>query len=432
MSTTTAELPAGIKTIAIGIGDLNGIMRGKRVTAENWERARDSGTAASIALFACDMVSDVWDTPYVNMDNGYPDMHLFPATEVRPIPWEEGCGFCFGKALGMDHKPVPIDPRGVLVSQVEKAQSMGFNVQVGAELEFYLLDPETLKPRDVGNQFYGLVRASELEHVLGPIRDGLSGLGIGIEQSNPEYAPGQVEVNMLFGDALKVADNVVAFRMFVKEIAARHGYIATFMAKPFAVESGSGFHTHHSAWKDGANVFASDEGKLSDLGRSYLAGIQRRMAEAALSASTTPNAYRRRRAYTFCPTNNCWGYDNRTVGLRVIEGSASSTRIEKRDGSADCNPYYLIGCEIAAGLEGVAENLQPEHFSAGNGYELEDAEQLPADIDTAIRLARNSAFMNEVLGADRLEILAGQAERESGLIADHVTSLEVERYLRNF
>lgn len=432
MSTATTELPAGTKTVAIGIGDLNGIMRGKRVTAENWKRATESGVAASIAMFACDMVSDVWDTPYVNMDNGYPDMHLFPASSVRAVPWEDGCAFCFGRALGMDHEPVPIDPRGVLVRQVESARSLGFDIKIGAELEFYLLDPETLKPRDVGNQFYGLVRASELEHVLGPIRDGLSGIGIGIEQSNPEYAPGQVEVNMLYGDALDVADNVIAFRMFVKEIAARHGYIATFMAKPFAIESGSGFHTHHSAWQDGRNVFAGEDGKLSRVGSQYLAGLQRRMAETALCASTTPNAYRRRRAYTFCPTNNCWGHDNRTVGLRVIEGSESSTRVEKRDGSADCNPYYLIGSEIAAGLEGIAEELEPRHFSSGNGYELESAEQLPADIDTAIRLARASEFMNQVLGEDRLTILTGQAERESALIADHVTSLEVERYLRNF
>lgn len=93
MSTTTTELPAGIKTVAIGIGDLNGIMRGKRVTAENWKRARESGVAASIAMFACDMVSDVWDNPYVNMDNGYTEMHLFPASSVRAVPWEDGCAF---------------------------------------------------------------------------------------------------------------------------------------------------------------------------------------------------------------------------------------------------------------------------------------------------------------------------------------------------
>ena len=99
MNTTTTELPAGIKTVAIGIGDLNGTMRGKRVTAENWKRAGESGVAAPIAMFACDMISDVWDTPYVNMDYGYTDMHLFPASSVRAVPWEDGCAFRRGPRL---------------------------------------------------------------------------------------------------------------------------------------------------------------------------------------------------------------------------------------------------------------------------------------------------------------------------------------------
>ena len=426
------ELPEGIRTVAIGIGDLNGIMRGKRVTRDQWDSACESGVALSIALFACDMTSDIWDTPYVNMDNGYPDMHLFPDTEVHAVPWEDGCGFCFGKALGMDHKPVPIDPRGVLADTLERAAELGFEPVIGAELEFYLLDQETLQPRDVGNQFYGLLRASELEHVLGPIRDGLAGVGIRIEQSNPEYAPGQVEVNMRYCPALQAADNVVAFRSFVKEIAAQHGYLATFMAKPFGPESGSGFHTHHSLWRDGRNLFADKDGSLSDLGMNYMAGLQRRMPETALSSSTNPNAFRRRRPYTFCPTNNCWGYDNRTVALRVLEGSQQAARVEKRDGSADCNPYYLIGCEIAAGLEGIAEGLAPQHFAEANGYELEEADALPADVDAAVQAARSSEFMKSVLGEDRLSILSVQAERERDFLADHVTSVETDRYLRNF
>ena len=431
MANSNFELPEGTRTIALGIGDLNGIMRGKRVTAEQWPNVCESGVALSIAMFATDMTSDIWDTPYVNMDNGYPDMHLFPDSPVRSVPWEEGCGFCFGKALGADHKPVPIDPRGALAEQVDRAKSMGYDVIIGAELEFYLLDPETCQPKDVGNQFYGLLRASELEPVLGPIRNHLGGVGIPIEQSNPEYAAGQVEVNMHYCDALQAADNVVAFRTLVKEIAALHGYLATFMAKPFALESGSGFHTHHSLWKEGANSFAS-EGRLSDLGRSYLAGMQLRMPETALSASTTPNAYRRRRPYTFCPTNNCWGYDNRTVALRVLEASASSTRVEKRDGSADCNPYYLIACEIAAGLDGVEKGLAPDHFAEFNGYDLEGAAPLPADIDDAISRARESEFMKSLLGSDRLEILIGQAERERDFVLDQVTQVEIDRYLRNF
>ena len=425
-------LPEGTHTVALGIGDMNGLLRGKRIPAAQWPRVRESGNALSIAMFAFDMTSDVWDTPYANMENGYPDMHVYPGEEVHAVPWDEGCAFCFGRALGTDHEPVPIDPRGVLREQVERAASMGFRLEVGAELEFYLLDPDTLAPVDVGNQVYGLARAAELEHVIGPMRHQLTKVGIPIEQSNPEYAAGQIEVNIRYGEALATADRVVAFRSFVKEIAHRHGFLATFMSKPFAAESGSGFHTHHSLWTDDGNVFADAQGRLSPTGRRYLAGMQERMAETALVAATTPNAYRRRRPYTFCPTNNSWGLDNRTVGLRVIEGEPGAVRVEKRDGSADCNPYYLMGCELAAGLDGIERSLEPRHFCAANGYEFHEADPLPDRLETALHLARNSEFVQRTLGGDRLEILAGQAERELGFLADQVTPLEIERYLRNF
>lgn len=425
-------LPEGTHTVALGVGDLNGILRGKRVPAEQWPRVRESGVALSIAMFAVDMTSDVWDTPYVNMDNGYPDMHILPSGPIYPVPWEEGCAFCFGRALGMDHRPVPIDPRGALETQIARAEALGFEVSVGAELEFYLLDPETARPVDVGNQVYGLGRAAELEHVIGPIRRQLPGVGIPIEQSNPEYAPGQVEVNIRYGPVLETADRVIAFRAFVKELAAKHGYLATFMSKPFATESGSGFHTHYSLWRNGANTFAGPDGRLSQTGLHYLAGMQERMAETALASATTPNAYRRRRPYTFCPVNNSWGRDNRTVGLRVIEGAPDAIRVEKRDGSADCNPYYLMACEIAAGLDGVEGEREPRHFTDANGYEFPEADPIPADLETALRRARESDFLRNTLGGNRLEILAGQAERELAFMDGQVTQVETDRYLRNF
>ena len=202
------------------------------------------------------------------------------------------------------------------------------------------------------------------------------------------------------------------------------------MAKPFIEESGNGFHTHYSLWKDGKNAFA-DGGKLNDTGKSFLAGLQKRMAEMALANSTTPNAYRRRQPYTFCPVNTAWGYDNRTVGLRVIEGKDNAVRIEKRDGSADCNPYYLLATEIAAGLDGIEQNMQVGEPCLGNAYELEDAEGIPTDLPTAIELARGSDFMKDVIGEHRFEILAQQAERELEFMANQVTQVEIDRYMGN-
>ena len=431
MSLTNNQLPEGTHTVVLGMGDLNGLLRGKRIPAENWANICESGMAMANAIFAIDMTCDVWDTPYTNWDTGYPDVHVMPIGEVHPIPWEEGVVYSFSESVGTDHQPVAIDPRAALVRVLQKASDMGYVTRIGTELEFYLLDKETLKPRDRGIQVYGLPRAAELEHVLGPIRRHLTAVGIPIEQSNPEYAAGQVEVNIRYDEALIAADRVVTFRGLVKELGNAHGYHATFMSKPFFAESGNGFHVHHSLWKDNQNVMA-DNGALSKLGRQYLAGLQKHMAEMAMVSATTPNAYRRRQPYSFCPINDAWGIDNRTVGLRVILGNDNAVRVEKRDGSADCNPYLLLALEIAAGLKGIEDSLEPTAETVGNGYENPDCQPIPTDLATAVALARESDLMAEVLGADLLELLIQQSEREIEFIANQVTPVEIERYLENF
>ncbi len=426
------QLPDGMHSVALGAGDLNGILRGKRIPATHWQQARDHGIALSAAIFAIDMTSDIWDTPYCNMETGYHDCHMFPADDVVPLPWEDGVGFCFGRVEESHGAPVPIDPRGVLVDVLDRASSMGFGITIGSELEFHLLDPQTLRPRDTGIQVYSLTRAAELDHVVGPIRRHLDAIGIPIEQSNPEYAAGQVEVNIAYDEALLTADRSVVFRSMVKQIAHAHGYLATFMAKPLKGEAGNGLHIHHSLWRDGESLFHGQDGTLSPLGRRYLAGIQGRMAEISLIGSTTPNAYRRRRPYSFCPTNSAWGYDNRSVALRVIGHSPRTMRIEVRDGAADCNPYYLVAAQIAAGLDGIERELEPSPPCMGNAYESPGHERLPATIDEAIARAQASAFLADLLGDDRLAILIGQAERERDLVADDITAVEIDRYLGNF
>lgn len=325
-----AALDDGITTVVMGIGDLNGILRGKRIPVSHWQTIHDQGMALSNAMFAMDMTCDIWDTPYANMGTGYPDVRVFPLSDVlHPMAWDPGAAFVMGRVEKEHGGPLEIDPRNALVGVLDRAKEMGLKILIGAELEFFLLDPETLEPRDRGIQVYGLDRAMELEPVLGPIRNDLVAAGIPIEQSNPEYAPGQVEVNIRYSEALETADRVVAFRGMVKQLAIAHGYVASFMAKPFFDLSGNGFHVHHSALDgDGTHVFA-DGGHLSAMGKNYVAGLRRYMAELTVFAAPNPNAYRRRQPYTFCPINNGWGVDNRTVGIRIIEGHDSATRIEQ-------------------------------------------------------------------------------------------------------
>ena len=431
MTEVNFPLPEGTHTVILGVGDLNGLMRGKRIPADQWPRICGSGNALAMSLFTMDMTCDVWETPVVGFANGFPDCHIFPMHPPVAVPWEPGVAMCFARAEGMDHGPLAVDPRQALLRQVERAAAIGIDLQVGTELEFYLLDPDTGRPRDEGNDCYGLARAAELEPVLGPMRRELAEMGIPIEQSNPEYAAGQVEVNIRYDRAMIAADRVVMFRSLVKQLAARHGLNATFMAKPFIDESGNGFHLHYSLWSEGKNIFA-DAGKLNDLGRHFLGGMQQRMAEASICGAATVNAYRRRQPLSFCPVNASWGLDNRTVALRVIEGSDSAVRIEKRDAGADCNPYLLMAADIAAGLDGIEGKTEPTAITTGNAYEDDNAPPIPLDLADAISLARNSVWLRDVLGADQHEIWLQQAERELAFFNQQVTPFETARYLGTF
>ena len=431
MTEANFPLPEGTHTVILGVGDLNGLMRGKRIPADQWPRICGSGNALAMSLFTMDMTCDVWETPVVGFANGFPDCHIFPMHPPVAVPWERGVAMCFARAEGMDHGPLTVDPRQALLRQVERAAAIGIDLQVGTELEFYLLDPDTGRPRDKGNDCYGLARAAELEPVLGPMRRELTEMGIPIEQSNPEYAAGQVEVNIRYDSAMIAADRVVMFRSLVKQLAARHGLNATFMAKPFIDESGNGFHLHYSLWSEGKNIFA-DAGKLNDLGRHFLGGMQQRMAEASICGAATVNAYRRRQPLSFCPVNASWGLDNRTVALRVIEGSDSAVRIEKRDAGADCNPYLLMAADIAAGLDGIEGKTEPTAITTGNAYEDDNAPTIPLDLADAISLARNSGWLRDVLGADQHEIWLQQAERELAFFNQQVTPFETARYLGTF
>ena len=431
MTEANFPLPEGTHTVILGVGDLNGLMRGKRIPADQWPRICGSGNALAMSLFTMDMTCDVWETPVVGFANGFPDCHIFPMHPPVAVPWEPGVAMCFARAEGMDHGPLTVDPRQALLRQVERAAAIGIDLQVGTELEFYLLDPDTGRPRDEGNDCYGLARAAELEPVLGPMRRELAEMGIPIEQSNPEYAAGQVEVNIRYDSAMIAADRVIMFRSLVKQLAARHSLNATFMAKPFIDESGNGFHLHYSLWSQGKNIFA-DAGKLNDRGRHFLGGMQQRMAEASICGAATVNAYRRRQPLSFCPVNASWGLDNRTVALRVIEGSDSAVRIEKRDAGADCNPYLLMAADIAAGLDGIEGKTEPTAITTGNAYEDDNAPTIPLDLADAISLARNSGWLRDVLGADQHEIWLQQAERELAFFNQQVTPFETARYLGTF
>lgn len=427
------NLPEGVHTVELAVPDAYASLRGKRVPASAWPGVAQAGLHMCSVIYSwsprCDVrAEDEWLPP----ERGWPDMHVRPLLDtLRPVPWRPGSALVLCEVTEEDGAEVPVSPRRVLRSVLEHAARLGFEVKLGYEIEFYLLDAQTRRPRHEDVQCYGLARGAEYEHVLAPLRNQLVEFGIPIEAANTEFAPGQFEVNVRYGEAMATADAAVLFRNAVKEIAAQHGYLASFMAKIDSDQSGSGLHLHHSLWREGRNAFA-DGGKLSELGRHYLGGLQAHMPAFTLFGSPTPNSFKRRAPYTFCPTSASWGTDNRTTGLRVIEGADSSVRIEQRDGAADANPYLIMAAQIAAGLDGIDNNLEPGPKQVGDAYAAPAGPVLPATITEAITLLEKSELARKAFGDQMLAVRIGLARYEDAAINRQVSELERARYLDAF
>lgn len=427
------ELPEGVHTVELAVPDAFGVLRGKRVPASAWPSVARGGIHMASLIYSWTPRCEVRDDDeWLDPAKGWPDMHVVPILEeLRPVPWRPGAAQVLCETFEEDGSELPVSPRAVLKRVLERAANLGYEVKIGFEIEFYLLDAQTRRPRHHDIQCYGLARAAEYEDVLAPMRNQLIEFGIPIEASNAEYAPGQVEVNVRYDEAMRTADNAVLFRNAVKEIAAQHGYLASFMAKIDHEQSGSGVHLHHSLWADGKNAFA-DDGKLSDVGRWYLGGLQKHMAEMTLFGSPTPNSYKRRQPYSFCPQNATWGHDNRTVGLRVIEGEDSAVRIEQRDGSSDSNPHLIMAAQIAAGLAGIEQQLEPPPPTDDDAYADTTADVLPATVPAAIEALAKSTLAREVFGDLLVDVVSGIARNEHAFVNQRVSDVERDRYLEVF
>lgn len=433
MNPEIPELPEGTHTVELAVSDAAGVLRGKRIPAAAWPSVARGGIHMASLLYTWTPRCEVRDDDeWLDPAKGWPDMHAVPLLDdIRAVPWRPGSALVMCDVFEQDGTELPVAPRSALKRVLAKAASMGFEVYTGFEVEFYLFDAQTKQPRHDDIQCYGLARAAEYEDIVAPIRNQLTEFGIPIEASNTEYAPGQIEVNVRYDEALRTTDNAVLFRNGVKEIAQQHGSIASFMAKPSYDQSGSGVHLHHSLWRDGSNVF-SDDGKLSGVGRWYLGGLQRHMAEFTLFGSPTPNSYKRRQPYSFCPQNASWGHDNRTVGLRVIEGEPSAVRIEQRDGSSDANPYLISAAQIAAGLRGIEEQIEPTEPTDADAYSDTTAEPLPATVPEAVAALRDSALAKETFGELLVRVVSGIAMNEHRYVYERVSDLERDRYLEAF
>ena len=410
-----------IHTVEVGFADINGVLRGKTLPARHFLKIAERGTGLAKAPFAWDIQCGVYDDiEFANFDNGFPEMIAKPILKTfKKIPWREGSAFVFADIVDEEGYLIEENPREVLKKVLKRYNALGFRPIVGSELEFYLFDSEK-KPVFNGVQCYSLYRGAELEYVIEEMRNSLEALGIELEAFHIEYGPGQIEVIPECDDALEMADKTVLIKNTIKEIARKHGLYASFMAKPWAEESGSGFHVHQSLWdlELNNNIFDTEK-SIAD---NYLAGLLKHARDFMVYGSPTINDYKRFQPNSFAPTRVTWEHDNRTVATRSLLGLGDNSRFEQRNGSAAANPYLIIAASLASGIDGIINKLVPPKHQDENSIEF------PKTLDAALNYFEASEAAKEYFGEKFIKLFLTLGRHEVDLYNSAVTDWEWDRY----
>ncbi|MAG14845.1 MAG: glutamine synthetase [Dehalococcoidales bacterium] len=333
------------------------------------------------------------------------------------------------------------DPRYVLKRNLKRAADLGYTYYVGPELEdFYFRDSQGTEPLDQGGYFdlTPLDAGTDLrrETVLT-----LEDMGIGVEYSHHEVASSQHEIDMRYTDALTMADNVMTYRLVVKEVALKYGVYATFMPKPVFGINGSGMHTHQSLFTGDRNAFfdKDDEYHLSKIGKCYIAGLLKHAPEITSVANQWINSYKRLVPGYEAPVYLSWARRNRSDLVRVPEyrpGREKATRIEFRSPDPACNPYLAFSVMLAAGLEGIEKGYEVPEPIEENVYEMSEEERqrrgigtLPDSLLEAIHLTEKSKLVREALGDHVFSAFVENKKIEWDQYRTQVTEYELNRYL---
>ena len=424
------------------IPDMAGIARGKIMPAEKY--AEDEGMRLPEGIFL-QTVTGEWpeDDSVINQSEIDIDLVGDPGS-IRVTPWAaEPTAQVIHDCFYDDGRVVPMSPRYVLRRVLDLYAARGWKAVVAPELEFFLVEPNIdadypLKPPvgrsgrpETGRQSYSIAAVNEFDPLFDDIYAFCEAQNIDIDTLIHEDGAAQMEINLIHGDPIDLADQAFMFKRTAREAALRHKMYATFMAKPMADQPGSAMHIHQSVvdTKTGQNVFSTGEGGPSALFFAHIAGLQKYLPAAMSLFAPNVNSYRRITRYNMAPINVQWGYDNRTAGLRVPTSNAENRRIENRLGGADANPYLAIAASLACGYLGMVENLKPSDPVSGSAYELPFA--LPLTLADSLRLLSASKPLVEAFGDRFVAAYSAVKESEYETFLRVISSWEREHLLLN-
>lgn len=438
----TAVEVGEIDTVLTCIVDMQGRLMGKRFHAEHFVNSAWEETHCCNYLLATDLAMATPDGyASTSWAAGYGDYTMKPDLgTLRRVPWLEGTAMVLCDILDHHgHAEVEHSPRAILKRMVKKAEGLGFTAMMATELEFFLFQQsynelhETgyrdLKPLSPYNLDYHMLGTMKEEYIMRPIRNHLVGAGVPVENTKGEAEAGQEELNIRYADAMNCADHHVIAKQAVKEITFQHGRSASFLPKWHPERVGSAAHVHLSLWKDGTPAFydGGDKHGMSDLMKSFVAGLLKYAPDVTCFLAPYVNSYKRFMKGTFAPTKIAWSVDNRTSAFRLCGEGTKAVRIECRVPGSDMNPYLAEAALLAAGLKGIEEALVLDGPTTGDIYDKTDMAEVPRTLVAATETLRNSAMLREMFGDWTIDHYTRAAEVEQEMFDAAVTDWEIAR-----
>jgi glutamine synthetase len=424
-----------VDVVRVSYPDLIGVDRGRDVLLDVLPSAMEHGLAFCRAVYHTSPMGDV--VPVAGgLEAGLPDIAVYPdLSSLTALPWEPHAAWCIGEAYTPDGEPAPEAPRTVVRRVADQISALGYELACGPELEFYLCqqdgDGRWRRYADDPGNVYVVGRKGDpqglLLHMLRQLRDA----GLRVTAANHEFSPGQFEINLGHSGLVDAADRSFRLKSAVQEIARQRDLLATFMAKPFNDEGGSGFHVHVSVNdENGRNVSGDPAGQdgLSAVGRHAIGGV---LAHArALSALLNPtvNSYKRFGPDTLAPWLIDWGLDNRSAMVRVPPERGPGARMEVRLGDATANPYLAMAAVGAAVCLGIADKIEPGDKLEGYGYDPERAQILPMRLGDALDALEADGELADVLGGYVVSSFLADTGNEIERFERFVTDWEFREY----
>ena len=432
-----------VEEVECMIADMSGMARGKIMPAQKFA---NTSMRLPESIFA-HTISGEWVYPEGIIDQADRDMLLEPdASSARLIPWAKDLSMQIIHDCHYDDgREVSIAPRQVLKKVLRLYSEKGWRPQIAPEIEFYLTkinkDPDyPLEPpfgrtgrQEAGRQAYSIDALNQFEDYLNDLYDYCEVSAIQIDTVSHEQGAAQLEFNVRHGDALDLADQVFLFKRTAREAALKHQMYATFLAKPMEGEPGSSMHLHTSLLdeKSGKNLFACEGDKIGPMLRNYIGGLQAHLPAAFALLAPNVNSYRRIVPDTSAPINTDWGYDNRTVGLRMPKSdNPESSRVENRLAGADANPYLAIAASLACGYLGLKKQLEPRG-QVTTSTPANTPITLPRTLAGALEELAADQELRSILGEAFCQIYAAVKEEEYNTFFNVISSWEREFLMLN-